>query len=65
MAKLIDHRRAFGLIWRIIRGLYFHYTGIVLPPEWGMRYWITAPYEEPEEFFRMYAESGREVIRGD
>jgi len=65
VAKLIDHRRAHGVIWKIIRGLYFHHVGKVLPSEWGMRYWITPPYEEPDEFFKMYAESGRGIPRGD
>lgn len=65
VAKLIDHARFFRVLWKVIRGLHYHHTGEILPEEWGMRYWVTAPYEEPEEFFRMYAESGREVIHGN
>jgi hypothetical protein len=42
-----------------------HHTGEIFATEWGMRYWITAPYEEPPELFRMYGESGREVIHGN
>jgi hypothetical protein len=64
IAKLIDHARFFRVLWKIIRGLHYHHTGEILPPEWGMRYWIMAPYEEPEEFFKLYAESGRELIHG-
>jgi len=65
VAKMIDHNRFFRVLWKIIRGLHYHHSGEILPVEWGMRYWITAPYEEPEEFFKLYAESGREVIRGE
>jgi hypothetical protein len=65
VAKLVDHRRAHGVIWKIIRGLHFHHTGEVLPLIWGLRYWITAPFEEPEELFQMYAASGREIIHGE
>jgi hypothetical protein len=64
VAKVIDHYRFHRVLWKIIRGLHFHHTGEVLPPEWGMRYWITAPYEPPEEFFKMYAESGRGKSEG-
>jgi hypothetical protein len=64
VAKMIDHNRFFRVLWKIIRGLHYHHSGEILPEEWGMRYWIAAPYEEPDEFFRLYAESGREVIRG-
>jgi hypothetical protein len=65
VAKLIDHARFFRVLWKIIRGLHYHHSGVILPEEWGMRYWVTAPYEPPEEFFKMYAESGREVPRGE
>ncbi|WP_407157689.1 hypothetical protein [Bradyrhizobium sp. STM 3557] len=65
VAKFIDHHRAYGVIWKIIRGLYFHHHGVILPKEWGMRYWITAPYEPPEPFFKDYADSGRGVSRGE
>jgi hypothetical protein len=65
VAKLIDNARFFRVLWKIIRGLHYHHSGEILPEEWGMRYWITAPYEAPEEFFRMYAKSGREVVRGE
>jgi hypothetical protein len=65
VAKLIDHARFFRVLWKIIRGLHYHHTGEILPAEWGMRYWVTALYEEPPEFFTMYGQLGREVIRGE
>jgi hypothetical protein len=65
VAKMIDHYRFHRVLWKIIRGLHYHHTGEILPPEWGMRYWVTAPYEPPEEFFKMYAESGRSAPQGD
>lgn len=65
VAKMIDHNRFFRVLWKIIRGLHYHHSGEIFPAEWGMRYWITAPYEPPEEFFKLYVESGREVVRGE
>lgn len=66
VAKLIDHRRFRGVLWKIIRGLHYHHTGHILPSEWDIRYWIAPPYEgPPEEVFPIYSQSGRAVIRGD
>jgi hypothetical protein len=65
VAKLIDHNRFFRVLWKIIRGLHYHHSGEILSEEWGMRYWITPPYEPPEEFFKLYAESELGLIRGD
>jgi hypothetical protein len=64
VAKLIDHYRFHRVLWKVIRGLHYHHTGEILPPGWGIQYWITPPYEEPPELFRMYAESDRGVVRG-
>jgi hypothetical protein len=65
VAKLIDHYRFHRVLWKIIRGLHYHHTGQIFPAEWGIRYWVTPPYEELPELFRMYVKSGKETARGE
>jgi hypothetical protein len=64
VAKLVDSDRFHDVIWKLVRGLHYHHTGEVMPPIWSLTYTATAPYEEPPELFRMYAKSGRGIVRG-
>jgi hypothetical protein len=65
VAKLFDHYRMHRIIWKLIRGLYFHRTGEILPPNWGLQYWITAPGSEQPEFFEMYRKERAITFEGE
>jgi hypothetical protein len=59
VAKKIDANRFHDALYKIIRGLHFHHTGEILAPRWTMSYTVTAPYEQPPDYFVAYAQSGR------
>ena len=64
VAKMIDANRFHDVLWKIIRGLHYHHTREILPPNWSHTYTVTPPFEVPPEFFRAYAERNRGVVRG-
>jgi hypothetical protein len=65
VAKHIDPKRVWGVVWKIIRGLHFHHTGQILPTHWEFAATITAPGENPPDAFVSYAQSGLMESRGE
>lgn len=57
VAKRIEGERIERTCWKIIRGLYFHHQGLVLPEALSMSFWIWPPHEKPgEQFFLLQNE---------
>ncbi|MCR4377145.1 MAG: hypothetical protein NUV50_03510 [Rhodospirillales bacterium] len=51
VAKRFQGDRIERVAWKIVRGLYFHHFGVVLPDEWTVGVTIIAPNERPPSHF--------------
>jgi len=65
VAKRFDRERVWGVIWKIIRGLYFHHTGQILPARLEVAVTITPRGETPPQTFIDFAQSGTMKSRGE
>ena len=58
IAKLMDADRVHDVIWKIIRGLYYHHNGVILPAFWTCGLTITPPGETPPDHFLALTQDG-------
>jgi hypothetical protein len=64
IAKLVDANRFHDVIWKIIRGLYFHHHKVILPKFWTCSITVTPPNETPPDHFMALTQNGLLQDRG-
>jgi len=64
VAKLVDANRVHDVVFKIVRGLHFHHTREILPPNWTCAIELTPPNEPLPDFLVAYVNSGRRQLEG-
>lgn len=60
VVKRFDGERVERVLWKIVRGLFFHEHGRFLPLDWPRLVWIEGPGEKPKDVLQpTLAEEGR------